>query len=100
MKLNQQPAKFPVDANKLLKLGISLGNLIKTLQIDEESYQQQHSQQRQLLSNLNNTRSSYGAQGSNGSSLMSSTLSDPFREPLQPLSPNISCTQRQVLRLI
>ncbi|RCK66241.1 hypothetical protein Cantr_01914 [Candida viswanathii] len=87
MKLNQQPAKFPVDANKLLKLGISLGNLIKTLQIDEESYQQQHLQQRQLLSNLNNTRSSYGAQGSNGSSLMSSTLSDPFREPLQPPQP-------------
>lgn len=30
MKLNEQPLKFPVDANKLLKLGISLGNLIRT----------------------------------------------------------------------
>lgn len=87
MQLNQQPAKFPVDANKLLKLGISLGNLIKTLQIDEESYQQQNSQQRQLLSNLNNGRSSFGGQGSNGSSRISSTLSDPFREPLQPPQP-------------
>lgn len=87
MQLNQQPAKFPVDANKLLKLGISLGNLIKTLKIDEESYQQQNSQQRQLLSNLNNGRSSFGGQGSNGSSRISSTLSDPFREPLQPPQP-------------
>ena len=56
MKLNEQPLKFPVDANKLLKLGISLGNLIRTLQIDEESYQQQHNQQRQFLQNLNNAK--------------------------------------------
>ncbi|KAL6454788.1 hypothetical protein SBY92_004259 [Candida maltosa Xu316] len=56
MKLNEQPGKFPVDANKLLKLGISLGNLIKTLQVDEESYQHQHNQQRQFLQNLNNSR--------------------------------------------
>lgn len=89
MQLNQQPAKFPVDANKLLKLGISLGNLIKTLQVDEESYQQQHSQQRQMLSNLNNTRrTSYGAPASNGGSRISSTtMSDPFRGVLQPPQP-------------
>ncbi|KAK6460309.1 hypothetical protein DFJ63DRAFT_248365 [Scheffersomyces coipomensis] len=44
---------FPIDSNKLLKLGISLGNLLKTLQSDEEQeqqaqlYQQQQQQREQ-----------------------------------------------------
>lgn len=44
---------FPVNANKLLKLGISLGNLIKSLQLDEELSQQQQAQQQQFVNNLN-----------------------------------------------
>ncbi|EMG48951.1 hypothetical protein G210_0380 [Candida maltosa Xu316] len=100
MKLNEQPGKFPVDANKLLKLGISLGNLIKTLQVDEESYQHQHNQQRQFLQNLNNSRtngtinhnnntntSNVNNGNSTNSSRVASTISDPFREPFQPPPP-------------
>lgn len=88
MKLNEQPLKFPVDANKLLKLGISLGNLIRTLQIDEESYQQQHNQQGQFLQNLNNAKNSgiNSGNNSNNGTRVSSTVSDPFRDStiLQP----------------
>mgnify|MGYP004715933117 CR=1 FL=1 len=37
-RLNEQGSAFPLDANKFLKLGISLGNLIKLLQQDEEQF--------------------------------------------------------------
>ncbi|CCE86095.1 Piso0_005745 [Millerozyma farinosa CBS 7064] len=37
--------KFPLDAEKLLKLGISLGNLLKSLQQDDDSYRQQEQHQ-------------------------------------------------------
>ncbi|CAX39629.1 conserved hypothetical protein [Candida dubliniensis CD36] len=88
MKLNEQPLKFPVEANKLLKLSISLGNLIRTLQIDEESYQQQHNQQRQFLQNLSNAKNGGTNSGnnSNNGTRVSSTISDPFRDSaiLQP----------------
>ncbi|KAK6197928.1 uncharacterized protein RJT21DRAFT_53409 [Scheffersomyces amazonensis] len=40
--------KFPIDSSKLLKLGISLGNLLKTLQQDEEVEGQQQQQQQQV----------------------------------------------------
>jgi hypothetical protein len=49
LKLNGNDVKFPIDSNKLLKLGISLGNLIKSLQYDEEAYSQQKQQQQQRL---------------------------------------------------
>lgn len=49
LKLNGNDIKFPIDSNKLLKLGISLGNLIKSLQYDEETYSQQKQQQQQRL---------------------------------------------------
>lgn len=49
LKLNETDVKFPMDSNKLLKLGISLGNLIKSLQHDEELYMQQKQQQQQRL---------------------------------------------------
>lgn len=49
LKLNGNDVKFPIDSNKLLKLGISLGNLIKSLQFDEEAYSQQKQQQQQRL---------------------------------------------------
>mmetsp|Transcript_5043 Transcript_5043/g.5602 ORF Transcript_5043/g.5602 Transcript_5043/m.5602 type:complete len:311 (-) Transcript_5043:5946-6878(-) len=49
LKLNENDVKFPMDSNKLLKLGISLGNLIKSLQHDEEIYTQQKQQQQQKL---------------------------------------------------
>lgn len=41
MELNNQPHKFPIDSNKLLKLEISLGSLINTLQLNEDLYQKQ-----------------------------------------------------------
>ncbi|WLF76432.1 hypothetical protein PVL30_000134 [Lodderomyces elongisporus] len=46
-QLNDEPFKFPIEANKLLKLCISLGSLMNTLSIDEENYKQQIAQQRQ-----------------------------------------------------
>lgn len=49
IKLNEEGIKFPIDSNKLLKLGISLGNLIKSMQSDEELYIQQKQQQQQRL---------------------------------------------------
>ncbi|CAK9436395.1 uncharacterized protein LODBEIA_P09530 [Lodderomyces beijingensis] len=55
-KLNDQPYKFPIEANKLLKLGISLGSLLRTSQVDEENYRQQHQQQRQFINRLNNAK--------------------------------------------
>lgn len=57
VKLNEENEKFPIDSNKLLKLGISLGNLIKSLQLDEELYTQQQQlqqQQKQFMTNMNN----------------------------------------------
>lgn len=49
LKLDGDDVEFPIDSNKLLKLGISLGNLIKSLQYDEETYSQQKQQQQQRL---------------------------------------------------
>lgn len=57
VELNDESTKFPIDSGKLLKLGISLGNVIKSLQIDEELYEQQHQQQKTFLNNLNNLKS-------------------------------------------
>ena len=52
-RLNDEPFKFPIEANKLLKLGISLGSLMNTLSIDEENYKQQIAQQRQFMARIN-----------------------------------------------
>ncbi|ODV78201.1 uncharacterized protein CANTADRAFT_55018 [Suhomyces tanzawaensis NRRL Y-17324] len=81
VQLNEQPEKFPIDSNRLLKLGISLGNLIKTLQLDEELHRQQHQQQKTFLSNLN------GAKGSSPAAKLvgaGSSEYNPFTEPLPP----------------
>ncbi|CAD1810456.1 hypothetical protein FOB58_001500 [Candida parapsilosis] len=53
IKLNDQPLKFPIEASKLLKLNISLGNLLKALQTEEEIYKQQNLQQKRYLNKLN-----------------------------------------------
>lgn len=53
IKLNDEPYKFPIEASKLLKLNISLGNLLKALQTDEEIYKQQNLQQKRYLNKLN-----------------------------------------------
>ena len=47
--------KFPIEPNKLLKLGISLGNLIKTLKLDEEMHQEQQQRQSLFIASLNNS---------------------------------------------
>lgn len=41
--------KFPINGEKLMKFGISLGNLIKTLNVDEQIYLQQKGQPRQMV---------------------------------------------------
>ncbi|KAI5960719.1 hypothetical protein CANMA_003981 [Candida margitis] len=53
IKLNDEPYKFPIEASKLLKLNISLGNLLKALQMDEDIYKQQNLQQKRYLNKLN-----------------------------------------------
>lgn len=50
--LNDVDGKFPLDASKLLKLGISLGNLLKSLQQDEEMFAEQQRKQQQLNKSL------------------------------------------------
>lgn len=83
--------KFPINSNKLLKLGISLGNLIKSLQMDEEINQQQQLQQQQFVNNLNNLKTKNGGQvpggiGSRSNSTSGSvitspvTMNDPFND--------------------
>ncbi|KAG5416832.1 hypothetical protein I9W82_005562 [Candida metapsilosis] len=52
LKLNDQPHKFPIEGSKLLKLNISLGNLLKALQTDEEVYKQQNLQQKRYMNKL------------------------------------------------
>ncbi|KAK6456362.1 uncharacterized protein RJT20DRAFT_135119 [Scheffersomyces xylosifermentans] len=56
-KLNDQPFKFPIESSKVLKLGISLGNLIKTLQLDEETYEQQNQEQKSFINAVNSLKS-------------------------------------------
>ncbi|KAI5950903.1 hypothetical protein KGF54_003977 [Candida jiufengensis] len=58
IKLNdyQNQQKFPVNSQKLLKLSISLGNLIKILENDEENFKVQNQQQNQFLKKLNNSK--------------------------------------------
>ncbi|KAI3404004.1 hypothetical protein KGF56_003163 [Candida oxycetoniae] len=92
MKLNEQPYKFPIEANKLLKLSISLGNLLKTLQMDEEDFQHQRQQQRQFLSKLNgknadtNTNANANANTTGGNSKLNSA-EDPFSSGKQSQFP-------------
>ncbi|ABN67512.2 predicted protein [Scheffersomyces stipitis CBS 6054] len=57
MKLNEQSFKFPIESSKVLKLSISLGNLLKTLHNDEENYLEQSQSQRSFLTNLQNSSS-------------------------------------------
>lgn len=69
--------KFPIDAEKLLKLGISLGNLLRSLQQDDESYRQQ--EQHQNKANARNRSSKSNA---------ATDLQNPFlMENLTILSP-------------
>ncbi|CAI5755716.1 unnamed protein product [Candida verbasci] len=53
IKLNDYTSKFPIDSDKLLKLGISLGNLIKTMNNESEQHKLQNQQQKQFLKNNN-----------------------------------------------
>lgn len=75
--------KFPINSNKLLKLGISLGNLLKSLHIDEEIHHQQQQHQQNFVNNLNNLKSKNGGvvPGGTGSpSANSSPSNDPFND--------------------
>lgn len=72
---------FPIDSNKLLKLSISLGNLLKSLQLDEEMYVQQQQQQNQLNNKLNNLKGPGTSNYSNPSNTTSTTSIDPFGSP-------------------
>ncbi|EGW34518.1 uncharacterized protein SPAPADRAFT_59950 [Spathaspora passalidarum NRRL Y-27907] len=56
IELKNHPNKFPIDGNKLLKLGISLGNLLKTLEAEKENYDRQQTQQQVFIQNLNKSR--------------------------------------------
>lgn len=76
IKLKDQPGKFPIDSNKMLKLGISLGNLIKTLQLNEDLYQQQQLQQRNFMNNLNKQKGAVTLPGA-------TNTEDPFKENYQ-----------------
>jgi hypothetical protein len=60
--LNEDTGRFPLDASKLLKLGILLGNLLKSRQQDEEASAAQQRQQHQF------------------SRAVGGPLEDPFRE--------------------
>ncbi|RLV91649.1 hypothetical protein JA1_003723 [Spathaspora sp. JA1] len=73
IQLNNYPEKFPIDGNKLLKLGISLGNLLKTLEAEKEAYQRQQMQQQVFVRSLNKSR------GNNKSRHPISEY-DPFKE--------------------
>lgn len=52
-RLRELLAKFPVDPAKLLKLGISLGSLVKTLELDEELYALQQQQKTSYIGSFN-----------------------------------------------
>lgn len=84
LTLKEQPLKFPIESNKMLKLGISLGNLIKTLQLDEEMYLQQREQQQNFINNLNKSRSSIAGSSSNNNS--TTGVDDPFVKRLHVIS--------------
>ncbi|KAG7662242.1 uncharacterized protein J8A68_004252 [[Candida] subhashii] len=45
IQLNSQTNKFPIESHKLLKLGISLGNLIRTYEIEHAAFEHQVQQQ-------------------------------------------------------
>lgn len=70
-----QSNPFPIESNKLLKLCISLGNLIKSLQLDEEMYSQQQEQQQSFNQRLGIQDQSYV------SSKRSSASLNPFESP-------------------
>lgn len=54
-KLRDQPQKFPVDAAKLLKLGILLGLLVRTLELDEELYTSLQQPQKHIIHHVRTT---------------------------------------------
>lgn len=64
--LNEDTGRFPLDASKLLKLGILLGNLLKSRQQDEEASAAQQRRQHQF------------------SRAVGGPLEDPFRERAAP----------------
>lgn len=66
---------FPIDSNKLLKLCISLGNLIKSLQLDEEMYSQQQEQQQSFNQRLGISETAVTSSKRSSSSL------NPFESP-------------------
>lgn len=72
---------FPVDTNKLLKLTISLGNLIKSLQLDEEMYNQQHQQQAQFNNKLGLDKTRVPGTTNTPSTPNLSSSSNPFESP-------------------
>jgi len=74
--LRKHPQKFPIEGSKLLKLGISLGSLIKTLEVEEEIYLQQQQQQRMFLSNLHQYK-----QKQHTSTSRTPMADDPFSSP-------------------
>ena len=85
-QLNDEPFKFPIEANKLLKLGISLGSLMNTLSIDEENYKQQIAQQRQFMARINGRIASTQTQAQIPTPTPTST-STPTSTPKSMLAP-------------
>ncbi|EGV60219.1 hypothetical protein CANTEDRAFT_132053 [Yamadazyma tenuis ATCC 10573] len=80
-----QSNPFPLGSNKLLKLCISLGNLFKSYQLDEEM----HNQSKQQQNTINNK---LGIQAT-GSYRQTSSSSNPFESPKHFLNSNPTTTQ-------
>lgn len=78
--------KFPIDSNKLLKLGISLGNLVKSLKMEEEMQQEQQQRQSLFIASLNNSVSRHPSVNHSLASIKSpaSGYYDPFSQDRPP----------------
>ncbi|KAI5966867.1 uncharacterized protein KGF55_000276 [Candida pseudojiufengensis] len=77
-ELNNQH-KFPINSQKLLKLSISLGNLIKIFENDEENFKIQNHQQNSFLKKLNNSNGG----GGNGNGKLNQPLQPSQLQPSQ-----------------
>lgn len=55
IQLNNHPNKFPIEGSKLLKLGISFGNLIRTYETEQALFEHQQQQQQNFMQNMKKT---------------------------------------------
>lgn len=84
LALNEDNGVFPLDASKLLKLGISLGNLLKSLQQDEEQYLEQQKKQQQFNKSLGGALIQPGSHSGLFQPAKSALYSDQLGSPYAP----------------